>query len=100
MVNPKRGRLHSDAPRKKSLNSEARRRQLVQINTENQALLKRLQDKKASIGIKQFKKERETIEKRLKNICEYPYQLGMNSGLKKRKTSVELGALSVTDSSF
>jgi hypothetical protein len=50
----------------KSLNKEARKRKLVQITVENQAIGKRLSQKKSAYNI---------------DICEYPYTLGSSQKL-------------------
>lgn len=71
----------------KSLNKDARKKQLVQITMENQALLKRLQEKQPSYNINKWEKERANNEKMLKNICEYPYRLGVTDDLKRRNSS-------------
>lgn len=61
---------------KKSLNKESRKRDLIKITLENQALLKRLTEKQASYNTEKWEGERQEVEKLLTNICEYPYQLG------------------------
>lgn len=66
----------SSSNQKKSLNVQARKRQNMQIVLENQALLKRLQDKQPSYSVYKWEEERKSTEKRLQNICEYPYSLG------------------------
>ncbi|OMJ95488.1 hypothetical protein SteCoe_1081 [Stentor coeruleus] len=69
---------HHSSPtnRRKSLNTAARKRQNLQIVLENQALLKRLQEKQPSYSVNKWEEERKSTEKRLKNICEFPYTLG------------------------
>lgn len=66
----------SSSTRRKSLNIEARKRQNMRIVTENQALLKRLQGKQPSYSVYKWEEERKNTEKRLRNICEFPYTLG------------------------
>lgn len=74
---------------KKSLNNESRKRQLIQITMENQALLKRLQDKQSSYNVVRWEEDRKTTEKRLKNMCEFPYRLGVTQE-GRRNPSVDL----------
>jgi len=57
---------------KRSLNREARKRELMKITKENQMILKRLQDKSASYNVSKWQKEEDSRRKVLKNICEYP----------------------------
>lgn len=61
--------------RHKSLNSGYRRRQLMKISMENQAILKRLQAKGSNYDVNSWEKERKLSEHRLKYMCEFPYQL-------------------------
>ena len=65
----------------KSLNKEARKRKLVQITVENQAIIKRLSQKKSSYNIDRWENQRKKVEKLLDNICEYPYTLGSSQKL-------------------
>jgi E3 ubiquitin-protein ligase TRIP12 len=74
---------------KKSLNNESRKRQLIQITMENQALLKRLQDKQSSYNVVRWEEDRKMTEKRLKNMCEFPYRLGVTQE-GRRNPSVDL----------
>jgi len=78
----------SDSYPKKSLNKQARKRQLTQICMENQAMLKRLNEKKSSYNIGKWERERIDKEKVLANICEYPYKLGVTDDYRKRNGSV------------
>jgi len=64
---------HNNGP--KSLNRDLRKRELVKITIENQALLKRLQDKKATYDRNMWENDRKKHELYLKNICEYPFSL-------------------------
>jgi E3 ubiquitin-protein ligase TRIP12 len=57
----------------KSLNTKARRLEMRRIAIENQALLKRLQDRSPCYNTQQWEEERKKTERRLKNICEFPY---------------------------
>ena len=60
---------------KKSLNREARKRELMKITRENQVILKRLQEKKPNYNVTRWVQEDMQRRKLLDNICEYPYQL-------------------------
>ena len=60
---------------KKSLNREARKRELMKITRENQVILKRLQEKKPNYNVTRWAQDDFTRRKLLENICEYPYQL-------------------------
>ncbi|CAG9330978.1 unnamed protein product [Blepharisma stoltei] len=71
-----RGNRSFSQTHKKSLNLAVRKRKLVQITEENQALLKRLQDKLPHYNVNKWEEERRESEKRLHYMCEYPYTLG------------------------
>ena len=58
---------------KKSLNREARKRELMKITRENQVILKRLQEKKPNYNVTKWAVEDANRRKLLENICEYPY---------------------------
>ena len=58
---------------KKSLNREARKRELMKITRENQVILKRLQEKKPNYNVTRWVHEDNERRKILNNICEYPY---------------------------
>lgn len=62
---------------RESLTSNLKKRHFDQlkITTENQNLLKRLQDKRATYSVMKWKNENMERRKILNNICEYPYQL-------------------------
>lgn len=60
---------------KRSLNREARKRELMKITRENQVILKRLQEKKPNYNVTKWAVEDQERRKILHNICEYPYQL-------------------------
>jgi hypothetical protein len=79
----------------KSLNKEARKRKLVQITVENQAIIKRLSQKKSTYNIDKWENNRKEVEKLLDNICEYPYTLGSSQKLfrNSQKTSKSSGNL-------
>lgn len=63
---------------KNSLNKDFRKRNLIKIAQENQALFKRLQDKQPSYRVGQFNEEYQSSIQFLKNICEYPLVLSKN----------------------
>jgi len=58
---------------RKSLNRDARKRELMKITMENQKILHRLQDRGATYNVTNWAKENEKRKKLLNNICEYPY---------------------------
>jgi phospholipid N-methyltransferase len=58
---------------KKSLNREARKRELLKITMENQAFLRRLQDKQPNYNVFKWEEEENDRKRILKNICEYDY---------------------------
>ena len=60
---------------KKSLNKDSRKRELLKITMENQAILRRLQDKQSSYNVGKWVEEEQERKRILKNICEYPYQI-------------------------
>ena len=62
--------------RKRSLNQDFRRRELVKITQENQALLRRLQGRTSAYSTYRWETDRKKTERLLRNICEFPYQLG------------------------
>lgn len=57
------------------MNSEVRRRELMKITVENQAILKRLQDKTATYSVEKWDNDFRETEKRMKSMCEYPFVL-------------------------
>jgi len=65
--------------KKRSLNQESRKRELVKISQENQALMRRLQDRQPSYNIQKWEGERKQTERLLQNICEFPYKLGVKT---------------------
>lgn len=62
----------------KSLNKTFRKQELVKITYENQALLKRIQDKKPTLNFKTLEKERKENEKLIGNISQYGFKFGKN----------------------
>ena len=61
----------SEKPTPKSLNRDFRKRELVKITIENQALLKRLQGQKPTYNRQLWENDRKQHELYLKNISEY-----------------------------
>lgn len=59
----------------RSLNKDLRKRDLVKITIENQALLRRLQDQRPIYNRQAWNNERKQQEVYLKNISEYPMNL-------------------------
>lgn len=57
---------------RRSLNRDARKRELMKITKENMQILKRLQDKKAYYDVNSWQKDEVKRKKVLANICEYP----------------------------
>jgi len=58
---------------KKSLNRDLRRRELIKITLENQAFLRRLQNKTSNYNVNRWEEEENERKRILKNICEYDY---------------------------
>ena len=63
----------------KSLNKNSRKEEMRRITLENQALLKRLQERSPCYNTHQWDEDRRQTEKRLQNMCEFPYLLGRDS---------------------
>ena len=63
-----------------SLNKDSRKRELIRIARENQAMLKRLQEKQPNYHAKKFDEEYQSNIQFLKNICEYPLVLNRKEG--------------------
>ena len=57
MQNPKPNLYNPGQPKLRSLNREARRRDLVKITIENQAILQRLQKKSATYSVEKWETE-------------------------------------------
>ena len=83
--------LQTASGARRSLNRDARKRELMKITKENQLILKRLQDKSANYNVAKWQRNEDERKKVLKNICEYPliekegYQ-GQPDFIIKRKT--------------
>ena len=68
----------SELGEKRSLNKAARRRDLVKIAQENQAMLKRLQNKQPNYQVGMLCEEYKNKQKILKNICVHPLVLNVH----------------------
>ena len=64
----------------KSLNKTARKEQIRRITIDNHALQKRLEERNPCYNTHQWEEDRRKTEKRLKNMCEFPYNLGSRGG--------------------
>ncbi len=53
----------------------------MKITVENQAFLKRLQDKTATYSVEKWDSDFRETEKRMKSLCEYPFVLQTNPQL-------------------
>ena len=71
----------------RSLNHGSRKRKLLEIAIENQAMVQRINSKKSVYNSQNFKFQRKNIEKMLGNICEYPYTLGSSQKIPSLHTS-------------
>jgi hypothetical protein len=67
------------------MNSDVRRRELMKITIENQAILKRLQDKQSNYSVERWEDEFRETEKRMKSMCEYPLVFQSNPNYLKAK---------------
>lgn len=64
----------SDRVEKASLNREYRKKELMKITVENQAILRRLQDKQPTYSVTKWQEEFKHVEKIRNNVCEFPYE--------------------------
>jgi E3 ubiquitin-protein ligase TRIP12 len=71
----KGGLSSSLQPPKRSLNRDQRKRDLLKITMENQAILKRLQDSTSNYNVYKWEDEEQRRKHMLQNICEYNYVL-------------------------
>ena len=58
------------------MNREQRKKELMKITVENQAILRRLQDKQPTYSVTKWNDDFKQIEKIRNNVCEYPYEFG------------------------
>jgi hypothetical protein len=72
---------------KRSLNKGYRRKELLKITMENQAILRRLQDKSSSYSVLKWEENFKDTKKYSRNISEYPLNQTTSSaiGLRKRQ---------------
>ena len=73
----------------KSLNRDARRKQMVDIAAANQALNKRLQEAQPVYHVNKWEKDMQKREKVLKLICEYPYELNAEKSVPRRRSTLD-----------
>lgn len=64
---------------RQSLNYGKRKQELERITAENQAILKRIQERQPVYNHRKWEEDRVRNEKYLKNICEYDYVLGSSN---------------------
>lgn len=74
MQNPKPNLYNPVRVEKASLNRIQRKKELMKITVENQAILKRLQEKQPTYSVTKWMQDFHTIEKIRNNMCEYPYE--------------------------
>ena len=74
-----------------SLNIESRKKDLVKTVIENQAILKRIQDKRSVYNVRKWGQDRVKVEKNICNIMEYQYK-----DFKPTKSVFKLGIWSET----
>jgi hypothetical protein len=67
--------IRIDLPSRKSLNRDVRKKELLKITIENQAILRRLQDKTSNYSVAKWEEDFKHKEKIMKNMCEYPFIL-------------------------
>lgn len=67
------GAVISQQQQKRSLNRDVRRRELIKITLENQAFLRRLQNKTSNYNVHKWEEEAVERKRILRNICEYDY---------------------------
>lgn len=63
------------AAMKRSLNRASRKQELLKITLENQAILRRLQDKTSNYNVARWEVDHQTRKDLLKNMSEYPYDM-------------------------
>ena len=61
---------------KASLNRVQRKKELMKITVENQAILKRLQQKAPTYSVTKWSQDFQQLEKIRNNMCEFPYEFG------------------------
>ena len=61
---------------KASLNRVQRKNELMKITVENQAILRRLQQKQPTYSVTKWSRDFQELEKIRNNMCEFPYEFG------------------------
>ena len=89
MQNPRPNLYNPGQAKLKSLNREQRRRDLVKITIENQAILQRLQKKSATYSVEKWENEFARQTKYRQMVCENPYEFG--DGLPKSRIMTAIG---------
>ena len=74
MQNPRPNLYNPIRVEKASLNRVQRKNELMKITVENQAILKRLQEKAPTYSVTKWSREFNEIAKIRNNMCEYPYE--------------------------
>lgn len=85
-----KGNLYINNSHKRSLNKETRKRDLIRITMENQAILKRLQEKQSNYNVFQWEKQRVQNERLVEKISEYPFKL-YDGQLNNERLPTEIG---------
>eukprot|EP00826_Nyctotherus_ovalis_P054580 TRINITY_DN7158_c0_g1_i3.p2 TRINITY_DN7158_c0_g1~~TRINITY_DN7158_c0_g1_i3.p2 ORF type:complete len:110 (-),score=15.11 TRINITY_DN7158_c0_g1_i3:458-787(-) len=67
-----------------SLNTLSRKREYMKVIDENQALSRRLKEKRSCYNVAKWRKEFMRRNRILHNVCEYPYKLCKTSKLRRR----------------
>ena len=57
------------------MNRDVRKKELLKITIENQAILRRLQDKTSNYSVHRWEEDFRHKEKIMRNMCEYPFIL-------------------------
>ena len=92
MQNPKPNLYNPVRVQKASLNRISRKKDLMKITVENQAILKRLQEKQPTYSVTKWSREFQEIEKIRNNVCEFPYEFGeANSRSRFTLTTAQTG---------
>lgn len=82
---------------KRSLNSEVRKKELMKITIENQAILRRLQEKQSNYSVTKWEDDFKETEKRMKSMCEYPFALFTDPSKQQYRTATEGGNFSTAE---
>lgn len=84
VLNNKIAMIHNSPPfltkakqyKKSSLNKQARKKKLLQINAENEVIYQRLQSKNSTYSAQIWEQDHKTAVRRAMNISEFPYIIG------------------------